>query len=678
MKSTNPPHRKIHASRLDPRAPRGEVLGRLTVALVLAAGTATGTADDEGLVPGSTAGAAFIFVDNPNGKFGEYNGLDEDNGNFILNVDASWRAPYASENYWNLDVHNLGLDTFFMEGEVGQQGRFAARVGYDQLQKVYHDDAITIYDNALNVLAQPREITTRSTRKTLNAGLDAFLDPRLKFTSAVRSQTKDGQRPRPVTGGLIVPQDLDFRHDEFETSLSYSGERLQWSLAGNISKFENNNFDVLGTSTEPDNSFFQVKASGGYQLTDTSRATALVAYSQSSQDDDYSNYGIAPGTLSTDSPDLENSTLNLRLGYRNRVTRKLSLNANYRFESRNSDSSLYADFPSDLNNKVYEWDEHKLDAHATYRLPARWRAQGGFLWEEKDYDVSKVPRATGRLTEQAALLADERDELTGWVELRTPQFGGFNGQIKYAYTDRDVDLDPARELAASVDPGGVALSSYLIDRTRNKVDLTLNHELTASLSASFNSRLIFDDYDEVAWAQVDRQDSAAYTLDVNYAPTQKLNLGFYAGYEDFDIKQSGFGTLGDPATRWEYRIEDRTKLFGASAKLLDVGGYADLTINYSFQEGSGDYETFDAANVSGSFPDLDTTIHRLTVEADFDVGKHAVVTAGYLFEDYDSDSWVWENDFGESGSTYFNVLNYGYDSPVETTHAVWVGLSYKF
>ncbi|MEO2175674.1 MAG: hypothetical protein ABGY96_16415, partial [bacterium] len=61
------------------------------------------------------------------------------------------------------------------------------------------------------------------------------------------------------------------------------------------------------------------------------------------------------------------------------------------------------------------------------------------------------------------------------------------------YSDREVDRDTARELAAVLDTGGVALSPYLVDRTQDKIDLLLAYSFTQSLSASFNLSSIEDD-----------------------------------------------------------------------------------------------------------------------------------------------------------------------------------------
>ena len=632
-------------------------------------------ADEDELSPVSLD---FIYVDEPNGKFGEYNGLNEDHSHIVLNLDWKARDENAPEQYWDLNIHNLGLDTFFVKGEYGKQGNYRLRVGYDQLQKVYHDNGLTIYDDALDTLAEPRRKTTSSKRKTASFGFDKVFAPMWELTTDFRSQKKDGTRPRPVSGGLIVPQQLDFTHNEFDAALIYNEEKVQLRLGTYFSDFENDNNLILTTAAEPDNSFYQLNASGGYTINGSSRATAYLSYSEGKQDDKFTNYGVSSGTYSTNSLDAEFDTLNFQLGYRNRISRKFYIDAKYRLESRGNDTPLYDDFPSDKNNKVYEWDKHKLDIKAGYRLPARWRLQGGIVLKDYQYEVNKSPRGTGRLTEQAAKMSDDSEESTYWAEIRTPTLSGFYGSLKYSYSDREVDLDTAREQAATVDTGGVALSPYLVDRKQDKIDLLLTQSFTQSLSASFNLSSIEDDYDVIAWASLDSTDTSIYTIDVNYSPSQDYSLNVYAGIESFEVEQSGLGNLSNASTAWGYSIEDKSDIAGITVRSNDLFGMLDLSVDYRYQQGDGDYETIDPSNVSGNFPDLDTTINSITINADFILANNMILNVTYIYEDYDSASWVWKDDFNDPGRTYFSTLDYGYESPTYTTQVFLVGATYQF
>jgi hypothetical protein len=60
------------------------------------------------------------------------------------------------------------------------------------------------------------------------------------------------------------------------------------------------------------------------------------------------------------------------------------------------------------------------------------------------------------------------------------------------------------------------------------------------------------------------------------------------------------------------------------------------------------------------------------------VSRDFIINISYLYEDYDSDSWVWKNDFDEPGDTYFDVLDYGYDSPNYVSQLFMIAASYRF
>jgi len=626
----------------------------------------------------NTVDLAYIYVDNPNGKFGEYNGFDEDNHYIVLGLDWFLRNEDAPEKYWDVDIRNLGLATFSISGEYGSQGNYRIRGAYAQIQKVYHGDALTIYDNDLEALPEPRDISTSAKRKTSSIGFDKFLGSQWELETDLRSQTKQGQRSRPTNSGLIVPQDVDFKHDEFEASLTYATERVQLVFGSYFSDFSNDNDLILNTTAEPDNNFYKFSVNGGAAVSDTSRITGYLAYSKGEQNDKFSRYGIDSGTYSTDSLNAEYDTINAQFTYRNRLTRKLNLDINYRLESRSNDTFLYSDFPSEKNNKVYEWDKQKLDVKVRYRLPARWRLLGGLQFADYQYEVNRSPRSTGRLPEQAARLSDETDELTAWAEIRSPIIAGFYGNLKYSRSDRGADIDPVRKEAATVDTGGVALSFFLIPRLRDKIDLLLSYSISENLSAGFNLSMIKDDYDAIAWASLESRESNTYTIDVSYSPGTDYSLNVYAGFENYEIEQSGFGTPGDDASRWEYESEDDSKLFGITGTASAFDGKVDFRLSYRHQQGSAQYETLDPSDVSGAFPDLDTTINSFTLEADIFASRDFIINISYHYEDYDSDSWVWKNDFDESEPTYFDLLNYGYESPDYVSQLFMIAASYRF
>jgi MtrB/PioB family decaheme-associated outer membrane protein len=621
----------------------------------------------------------YLYVDDPNGKFGEYNGLDDDEHSLVFGLDWLWRDDEAPERYLDVRAHNVGLETYFLKAEQGVQGNYRVRLGYDQLQKVWHEDAVTVWDDDLERLDEPREITTKSKRKAWNIGFDKLFGANWELRTDYRDEDKTGQRSKPVNGGRIVPARLDFNHKQVNASLTWATRKAQVVFGGYVSEFENANDLVLNTAAVPDNEYTHFSVNGGYNTDRAGRFTGFLGHAEGEQNDPFSRYGIDPGTYAADSLNGEFDVTQLRLGWRKRFSRRFDMDAGWWSDKRDSDTPLYDDFPSDKNNKVYEWEKDRLFMKGRYRLPARWRMLAGLEQRDNEYERHMAPRGTGRPPERAAELKDETDETTAWGELRSPVINGFFGSLKYAISDRDVDLDPAR-LEGATDPGsgGVALSHYLLPRDRDRLDLTLTWSVNEVFTVGLLYSDISDDYDPVTWAQLDQVDQSTVTLDLGFDLTEDWTLTAYLGSEEYEVDQSGFGNRSNEESRWAYDIEDEGRFAGLSARGKGFRDQVDFRFEYRYYEGEGSYETIDPSNVSGIFPDMTTEIHTLSLRADWTLSPRWQMNLGWLYEDYDSQRWPWRQDFGEPGDTYFDQISYGYDTPKYRTHIIMVAGTLRF
>ncbi|MGR8932471.1 MAG: MtrB/PioB family outer membrane beta-barrel protein, partial [Gammaproteobacteria bacterium] len=78
-------------------------------------------------------------------KFGEYSGLQNRGGYLNGNLSLQYRAPYAgaATDYWKLDGRNLGLESRYMRGEYGKQGKARVFFEFNQTPHYRWDDART-------------------------------------------------------------------------------------------------------------------------------------------------------------------------------------------------------------------------------------------------------------------------------------------------------------------------------------------------------------------------------------------------------------------------------------------------------------------------------------------------------------------------------------------------------
>ncbi len=124
-----------HANRQLDAVRRG---GRCALALiaVVALSPRTVLAQDAS-VPASTFEAGGVNVSNGSYKAGEYNGLQNQGGQFVGNFDLRGRARYDGDSAyrWRATGVDLGLDTRSLSARFGVQGKFRVSLAFDELRR---------------------------------------------------------------------------------------------------------------------------------------------------------------------------------------------------------------------------------------------------------------------------------------------------------------------------------------------------------------------------------------------------------------------------------------------------------------------------------------------------------------------------------------------------------------
>ena len=127
--------------------------------MALAACPGTALAQDEPqTTPTSTVDVGVGPVTEGSYKAGEYNGLAKQGAFLIGNVDLRSRTAFdsASALRWRIKGIDLGLETRSLTAQVGVQGRFRVRFGFDELLRNRSDSYQTPYDGTgTNVLTLP-------------------------------------------------------------------------------------------------------------------------------------------------------------------------------------------------------------------------------------------------------------------------------------------------------------------------------------------------------------------------------------------------------------------------------------------------------------------------------------------------------------------------------------------
>ncbi len=327
-------------------------------------------------------------------KFGEYNGLEDEGGFFIGNIQVrKYIAPDGpKDTYWELDGRNLGLDSRSLYMEYSRTNLFRVNFEYDQIPHNRFNDGLTpfIGTGTRNQTLPAGWVGAGSTagltalvpslrgtgdieteRQRYGGGFDWRLTDRWSLSGNYRHEEKDGTdtigaifgtnggNPR----GSVIVRPIDYESEEFDFAVNYNGDRGQYSLSYHLSVFDNNepylfwdnpfnlggwdagaNFsdDARGRmGSEPDNHAWKINFAGGYNLGMRTRLSGSVSYGQMKQDESFlpfSSVFPAPIPLPRDSLNGEIETLYANINVSTRVTSRLSLKGRYTYDERDNNT----------------------------------------------------------------------------------------------------------------------------------------------------------------------------------------------------------------------------------------------------------------------------------------------------------------------------------------------------
>lgn len=334
-------------------------------------------------------------------KYGDFTGLDQEGFGVLGNFDVRRRAPWESEDTWNLRLrgYNLGLDSRSLRAEYGHQGLFDVFADFSQLPKVWADDVWSPYRGFgnPNLALPPGWVPSDSTagflsldgdlrrhrsehlRRDLGGGFSLLLPFDLELAARYNRETREGRKLTSAligsSGGnpraAIVAEPIDYRTQDVDALLRFGGERGQLQLGYSLSHFDDANESLgwqtaflrpagsstwdpsasfpsgLGSkSTPPDNVFHQIRGSGGYSLPWwNTRVTGDVAFGWMRQDQAFLPYTVNPVLAASITRELPRSGLDgkidttaLTLRVDSRPLAKLRLNGRFRYDDRDNES----------------------------------------------------------------------------------------------------------------------------------------------------------------------------------------------------------------------------------------------------------------------------------------------------------------------------------------------------
>ena len=657
----------------------------------------------------SEADVGALYVDEDSAKFGEYNGLDDKGGYPALGASGGKRN--ASGTYFNYAVSDLGFDP---EARLaaGKEGRFEARLAYDELPRNAWDSTVTPYSHSgqdalvlpsgwaragstagMTSLAgslAPQRIGTE--RTALGAGLDYLFGDSLKFFADFRREESEGSRlggANFIMQALQFAEPVDATHDQFKVGavyrFKYGFARLSWYGSEYDNKLGSVTFDnpYLPQATDttlgrkalaPDNQAQKLSLDGNFRLPWW---------------DGVLNYRFAQGTMEQDdlllplstSTDLALSlplprarlngdvdTTHYRASLSLRPHSRLRGRVGYRFDERDDNTAPFAlagYVESDsaiapaASSIRYGYERTRLDAYGEVRVLDWLYLSGGAEQDEM---------------KRSNLVTYKTEETRSWGRLRVRPHATV--EVTGTYGEAHVDADGGEyTVQAFIPPENPLLRKfYLTNRDRDFADGMLTWtpwRLSFALQGSYAN-------DEYRLSELGLKSSRDYRYagTASWAVSEKISVYATVGYQNIVTEQEGQEGLPASVLPWRATHEDEFETAGGGIQWRDIGGKLDLGLDYTYAGSRGSIDTEAAApDVAGAFPVLRSRLNALRLTAGYDVNERLSVRVSFAREDYSSSDWALQ---GIEAATLRNLLSMSADPYDYTVNVIGLSFRYRF
>ena len=619
--------------------------------------------------------------------FGRYTGLEEEGAVINANAEASYRAKTGG-GYMNAKVTDLGLDSRNVKVEAGRQGKYGVAVEYDQVP---------------NFLKQYPGTSIKTERDRTGVKFTAVPGKDWEITGFYRHEEKNGTKEVGSTFGFsqtqILPVDFSYETNDFGLNLGYKGEKLQALIAYTGSLFNNDKNAITwpnslpppatGQIAEyPDNQAHQISALLGYQLTDSTRIGAKLAFGRMTQDQNFLPYsygGVLPATSSLDG---EVKTTLAKLDISSRPSPRLRLEGSYTYSDRDNNTPVNTYnyvitdtilSPDARQNRPYSFEQHLLRLKAGYKLPKDADLSGGYDYDKMDRSYQQVK---------------ETEDKTLWAKLKLRPMDTVETSLKVSHASRDASSPEVSSPGAAYQnpsypesgvtyagmtlPNPLMLAFEYADRTRDKVGFDVSYNPQAKLTLGFALDYYKDDYQHMDLG-LTKATGLSFTPSLTYLFSENLTASAYYSYEKLRSDQTGAEWisglyLGGGASCsfgpcWIESDSNTTQTVGLSVNWkaipdkLDVGAdlvYADFTGKIRYHN-------------EPSLPDLSSTLTALGVHGTYKKSDNLSFRADYRYEHYKDSDWA---NIPESLLTTVDTL--GVTPRNQETHLIYLSVRYAF
>lgn len=672
----------------------------------------------------------------------------------VFNLDLEDPASESERSYWWLRGDQLGLSNRELWFQAGSVGSFHFDFGFSESERLHSETFLTPYlgvgsadltlpenwvaasdtSGMSNLSESLQEYRLEQSRRRLMLGFNWRPIDDWRFDGRYQREQKEGLDrfgAMFASGGgnaraVLLPMPVDSVTDTLEFSADYFESQWQLRVAWLLSLFDNevpalrwqNAFaGVSGwhpsasypngegqAALSPDNSFQQLRVSGGYTFRSEQRVSADIAFGRARQDEAFLPYSINPVLLASvleplprDSLNGETDSTQMTLRYSARPNQTFFYRAQYRFDDHdsNGEGQIYTYIPSDSALQNISADsstrrirqssdrrEQQLELEIGYRVsPAQtWRL--GLQRNESRRDTSARERANEN---QISLNYQHQ-----WSQT-------LSAQVRYQFSDRDGSTYVGNEtFLSSHAPGYTETVAgqfenhpdlrqyYLANRQRQRASMQLNWAVSEAWQINGNLHVTDDDYQQSELG-LTRRTATGISLDSHYSIARDWTLYLFLAHDQLDAEQQGHDFRGgalrltqaaDPNRRWFVEHQDRSDALGAG--LTHEFQQLPLTMGLDavVVETDSDIDMLAGAALNSEpLPSISTRLHSFKLYGRYHLSEKLKLNISYLTEQFDSDDW---HDDGIAVDTLSNVLLSGNPSPAYRAHVIMLSIGYRF
>ena len=672
-------------------------------------------------------------------RYGKYNGLTDQGGSALADFRFEKRPVWDSGDTvrWRLQGWRLGLDSRRLEFDYNQQGTQKFNLDYREIPNNRFSDGQTPYreespglwkvapdwyvlpgtSNTLgfaNLQDSLVNLKVDTKRRRLDLSYERKLSELWTIDVEFRHETKEGARTLGSIFGsaasnpraVILPAPVDWTTDTVEAMFEYATTQMQLGFGLYASFFSNGEDtftfqnaygyrngwapgvqypDAYGRfALEPDNSYVQLKAYGGFNFGASTRLTADVSLGRMTQDENFLPYTINPDLLveiplprtSLDG-EVDTAMLNLRLT--TQLARRLGLRLNYHYDDRNNktprnvypyisaDSQNQRAYEDGRINRPYSYTRQKAEGMLTYRMARSTRLRAGLEYTDYSRDYQEV---------------NDSNELTWLAGITLRGFEHGSLTLDYRDSNRDVsDYTGNAPLINSHLPGEVGEEDwenhpllrkyYLTDRDRQEARFRADYAPGSLVNLGFAASYAKDDYGS-GFFGLNNAKVRSLSIDAGYHPQENIALtAFFTKerYQSYQTANAFFNESSamDPAYNWSADSKDRVTTWNVALTFRDVGeerGWkgVDFGFDTTFSDTRSAIDVLSAYSDVGALPDLRAKMRTFTLWGDFSVGaqsslrllaeKNELTTADWGLDGAVPDSLANVLLLGESAANY--------------------------